>query len=127
MELTWANNLMTWLPLEFPHLTSPEKMQVETSDDPYQTGYSYWMYGAPVAFETWCPNRKIEHPDHACKPASAQMARFNGLMGMCLDHASNMYLVDTEDSQVVFLEFRLVVRTRSFWEDDTLLEPGYDP
>ncbi|CAE7908805.1 SOQ1 [Symbiodinium sp. KB8] len=104
MELTWANNLKTWLPLEFPELASASSVQVESSVSPHQVGYSYWMYGAPVAHETWCPTRQVEKPDLGCEENSAQLARFNGLMGMCLDHASNMYLVDTEDSQVMLMD-----------------------
>lgn len=101
--ITQAEALSSWLPVEFPdrNLT----LKVHTHPQKYHYGYSYWMYGAPATQQTWCASRNIQKwGDGGCDGISAQLATFGGIMSVCFDSADNLYLVDNEDSQIVYLE-----------------------
>ena len=95
-----AEALKTWLALEFPAVNAT--FDVESSQI-YEQGYSYWKYAAPVAHQTWCPARNIQSLQ-GCDVVTAQSAKFGSIMGLCIDPAENMYLIDNEDSQIVYLD-----------------------
>jgi len=103
VSMAEAETLSSWLQAEFPERNLT--LKVHTHVQNYLYGYSYWMYGAPATQETWCNLRSIHKwGDQDCDDVSAQLATFGGIMAVCFDAADNLYLVDNEDSQIVYLE-----------------------
>jgi len=85
--------LLTWL-----------KFLEKIDEDPfvsnitrYYEGYTYWMYGQGVV-QNKCQQRS------SCPAIPAEEAVFQSVMGLCFDVASNIYISDTQSSELLSLE-----------------------
>mmetsp|Transcript_23336 Transcript_23336/g.66456 ORF Transcript_23336/g.66456 Transcript_23336/m.66456 type:complete len:1128 (-) Transcript_23336:161-3544(-) len=88
-----AEGLQVWGPLLLNESRGEEHYHVQT------VGNSEWVYGAGKT-GNWCQERNRE----LCPPAVAQDISLGGVNGFCFDAANNIYISDTEASEIVHLD-----------------------